>query len=158
MNAREHVHEMIARFAGRAPELEHSDDFVGANYEELRASGMLAAGVPSELGGQGMEIPELSSMLNSVARACSSTALAFSMHTHIVALAAWRWRHQKAPVQPMLEKVAKERVVLISTGGGDWLDSSGEAVPAEGGYRVTARKSFCSGVPAGNILVTSAVV
>lgn len=158
MNAREQVHEMIARFAGRAPELEHSDDFVGANYEELRASGMLAAGVPSELGGQGMEIPELSGMLNSVARACSSTALAFSMHTHIVALAAWRWRHQKAPLQPMLEKVAKERVVLISTGGGDWLDSSGEAVPAEGGYRVTARKSFCSGVPAGNILVTSAVV
>jgi alkylation response protein AidB-like acyl-CoA dehydrogenase len=158
MNAREQVHEMIARFAGRAPELEHSDDFVGANYEELRASGMLAAGVPIELGGQGIEIPELSGMLNSVARACSSTALAFSMHTHIVALAAWRWRHQKAPVQPMLEKVAKERVVLISTGGGDWLDSSGEAVAVDGGFRVTARKPFCSAVQAGNILVTSAVV
>lgn len=158
MNAREQVHEMIGRFAERARELEHSDDFVAANYEELRASGMLAAGVPSELGGQGMEIAELSTMLNSVARACSSTALAFSMHTHIVALAAWRWRHQKAPLQPMLEKVAKERVVLISTGGGDWLDSSGEAVPVEGGYRIHARKAFCSGVPAGNILVTSAVV
>jgi len=54
--------------------------------------------------------------------------------------------------------VAKERVVLVTTGGGDWLDSSGEAVPVEGGFRVNARKSFCSAVPAGNILVTSAVV
>ena len=158
MNAREAVGEMIARFGARAPELEHRDDFVAANYDDLRASGMLAAGVPAELGGQGMEIPELSEMLKSMARACPSTALAFSMHTHIVAVAAWRWRNQKAPVQPMLEKVAKERVVLISTGGGDWLESSGEAVPVEGGFRVSARKSFCSGIPAGNILVTSAVV
>jgi alkylation response protein AidB-like acyl-CoA dehydrogenase len=97
-------------------------------------------------------------MLKTMARDCSSTALAFSMHTHIVALAAWRWRHQKAPMQPLLERVARDRVLLISTGGGDWLDSSGDAVPAEGGYRVTARKAFCSGVPAGDLLVTSAVV
>src|SRR5688572_18178721 len=158
MNAREAVHEMIGRFGARASELEHSDDFVAANYDELRASGMLAAAVPAELGGQGMEIPELAGMLTTMARACSSTALAFSMHTHIVAVAAWRWRHQKAPVQPMLEKVAKDRIVLISTGGGDWLDSSGDAVPVPGGFRVSARKSFCSGVPAGNLLVTSAVV
>lgn len=158
MNARESVAEMIARFGARAPELEHSDDFVAANYDELRASGMLAAAVPAELGGKGMEIPELAEMLKSMAHACPSTALAYSMHTHIVAVAAWRWKNQKAPVQPMLEKVAKERVVLISTGGGDWLDSSGEAVPVEGGFRVTARKSFASGVPAGNILVTSAVI
>ena len=158
MNARESVHEMIARFGARAPQLEHSDEFVAANYDELRSSGMLAAGVPVELGGQGMEIPELAEMLRNMAHACPSTALAFSMHTHSVAVAAWRWKNQKAPVQPMLEKVAKERVILVTTGGGDWLDSSGEAVAVEGGFRVNARKSFCSAIPAGNILVTSAVV
>jgi indole-3-acetate monooxygenase len=158
MNAREAVHEMIARFGARAPELEHSDEFVAANYDELRSSGMLAAAVPAELGGKGMEVPELAEMLRTMAHACPSTALAFSMHTHVVAVAAWRWKNQKAPVQPMLEKVVKERVVLVTTGGGDWLDSSGEAVAVEGGFRVTARKSFCSAVTAGNILATSAVV
>jgi len=158
MNAREQVHEMIARFGARAAELEHSDEFVAPNYDELRASGMLAAAVPEELGGKGMQVPELAEMLRTMAHACPSTALAYSMHTHVVAVAAWRWKNQKAPVQPMLEKVVKERVVLVTTGGGDWLDSSGEAVPVEGGFRINARKSFCSAVPVGNILVTSAVV
>jgi alkylation response protein AidB-like acyl-CoA dehydrogenase len=158
MNAREAVGEMIARFGARVPEVTDTDDFVAENYEELRASGMLAAAVPAELGGKGMEIAELAEMLKTMARACPSTALAFSMHTHIVAVAAWRWKNQKAPVQPMLEKVAKDNVVLISTGGGDWLESSGDAVPAEGGFRISARKAFCSGVPAGNLLVTSAVL
>jgi alkylation response protein AidB-like acyl-CoA dehydrogenase len=158
MNAREPIAELISRFGARAPELEHSDEFVAANYDDLRSSGLLAAAVPAELGGKGMEVPELAEMLRSMAHACPSTALALSMHTHVVAVAAWRWKNQKAPVQPMLEKVAKERVVLVTTGGGDWLDSSGEAVAVDGGFRVTARKSFCSAVPAGNILVTSAVV
>ena len=158
MNAREQVGEMIARFGARVPQIADSDDFVAENYEELRACGMLAAAVPAELGGKGMEIAELAEMLKTMARACPSTALAFSMHTHIVAVAAWRWKNQKAPVQPMLEKVAKDSVVLISTGGGDWLESSGDAVPADGGFRISARKAFCSGVPAGNLLVTSAVL
>jgi alkylation response protein AidB-like acyl-CoA dehydrogenase len=158
MNAREPIAELISRFGARTPELEHTDEFVAANYDDLRSSGLLAAAVPAQLGGKGMEVPELAEMLRTMAHACPSTALAFSMHTHVVAVAAWRWKNQKAPVQPMLEKVAKERVLLVTTGGGDWLDSSGEAVAVEGGYRVTARKSFCSAVPAGNILVTSAVV
>ena len=158
MNAREAVTDISVRLAAREAALAHSDDFVASNYDELRASGLLAAGVPQELGGQGMDLAALSEMLNSMARSSSSTALAFSMHTHIVALAAWRWRHQKAPTGPLLERVARDRLVLISTGGGDWLDSSGEAVPADGGYKISARKAFCSGVPAGDLVVTSAVV
>jgi alkylation response protein AidB-like acyl-CoA dehydrogenase len=158
MNAREAVSEIGARCGAREFELADSDDFVASNYDELRGSPLLAAGVPQELGGEGMELAELSEMLKTMARSGSSTALAFSMHTHIVALAAWRWRNQKAPTGPLLERVARERVVLISTGGGDWLDSSGEAAPADGGYRINARKAFCSGVPAGDLLVTSSVV
>ena len=73
--------------------------------------------MPQELGGLGLELAELCEMLRTLAHACPSTALAFAMHTHQVAINAWRWRHQKAPTAPLLEKVARERVVLISTGG-----------------------------------------
>ena len=162
MNARADWRTILASltpgFAERAPQLDDSDDFVAENYRELKASGLYAAGVPTELGGFGLELEELCEMLREIARACSSTGLAFSMHTHQIAVNAWRFKHQKAPVGPLLEKVARDKVLILSTGGGDWLDSSGEAVPVEGGFRVSARKLFSSGSPAGDILSTSAVV
>jgi alkylation response protein AidB-like acyl-CoA dehydrogenase len=162
MNARADWRSTIATlapaFAERAAQLDESDEFVADNYAQLKASGLFAAGVPQELGGEGLELAELCEMVRTLARSCSSTALAFSMHTHQVALNAWRWRHQQAPVAPLLEKVAREGILIISTGGGDWLDSSGEAVPAKGGFRVKARKAFASGAPAGSVVSTSAVL
>jgi acyl-CoA dehydrogenase len=46
---------------------------------------------------------------------------------------------------------------LISSGGSDWLDSSGVARRVDGGFAIEAVKSFASGVPAGTLLNTSAV-
>ncbi|HET9733871.1 MAG TPA: acyl-CoA dehydrogenase family protein [Burkholderiales bacterium] len=155
---REHVQALSATFAARITQLDERDEFVAENYADLKAGSLIAAGVPEELGGLGLELAELCDMLRTLAHGCSSTALAFSMHTHQVAVNAWRWRHQKAPVAPMLERVARDRIVLVSTGGGDWLESSGEAVPAEGGFRVNGRKAFSSGSPAGDVLSTSAVI
>ena len=162
MNARADWRTTLATltqaFAGRAAQLDESDEFVAENYRELRASGLLAAGVPRELGGEGLELEELCELLRTMAHACPSTALAFSMHTHQVAVAAWRLKHQKAPVTPMLEKVARDKVVILTTGGGDWLDSSGEAAAADGGFRIKARKPFSSAAPVGDLLSTSAVL
>jgi alkylation response protein AidB-like acyl-CoA dehydrogenase len=95
-------------------------------------------------------------MLRELARHCGSTALALSMHTHLLATTVWRWR-QGQPVEPLLRRVAQDQIVLVSTGASDWLDSSGTAEKVEGGYRVTGRKIFGSGSPAGTLLVTSAV-
>ena len=144
--------------AARAAQLDETDEFVADSYRELKESRLLAAAVPTEHGGSGLELEELCEMLNTLARACPSTALAFSMHTHQVALAAWRFRRQQAPVAPLLEKVAREKKVILSTCGGDWLDSSGQASAAEGGFRVKARKPFASASPAGDLLSTSVVL
>jgi alkylation response protein AidB-like acyl-CoA dehydrogenase len=149
---------LYEQFAARAAAADESGEFVAANFKALKASALVAAGVPAELGGAGLELRALARLLQSMAQACPSTALAFAMHSHIVATTAWRWRHQQAPVAPLLERVARERVLLVSTGGGDWVDSSGEARRAEGGYKVTMRKPFSSGCPAGDLLVTSSVL
>jgi alkylation response protein AidB-like acyl-CoA dehydrogenase len=92
-----------------------------------------------------------------LARSCGSTALAFSMHCHLVAVAAWRHKHQGAPTDGLLKRVAAENLVLVSTGGNDWLSSGGEAVKVEGGFRVSARKPFASGSAMGDLLNTSAL-
>ena len=98
-------------------------------------------------------------MLRTLAHHCGSTALAFSMHTHQVAIPAWRWRHQKAaPVEPLLKRIAAERIILLSSGGSDWIGGSGKAEKVDGGYRITARKVFSSGAPAGDLLMTGAVL
>ena len=162
MNARSDWRTTVATlapaFAARAAALDEGDEFIAENYAELKASGLLAAGVPQELGGQGLGLAELAEMLRTLARACPSTALAFAMHTHQVAINTWRLRNQKAPVAPLLEKVAREGLIIVVTGAGDWLDSSGEAVPVKDGFRVNARKPFASGSFAGSVAATSAVV
>lgn len=144
--------------AERAADVDQNDLFVADNYALLKEAGLVEAGVPRELGGGGVGIPELAEMLRVLARACGSTALAFSMHTHQVAIPAWRWRHQKvAAVEPLLKRVAAERLILLSSGGSDWIGGSGKAEKVEGGYRVTGRKAFTSGAEAGSILMTGAI-
>jgi acyl-CoA dehydrogenase len=96
-------------------------------------------------------------MLRTFAHYCSSTALALSMHTHQVAVPVWRWRHEGAPVEPFLHRVATEELILVSSGGSDFLAGSGTARKVDGGYRVTARKIFGSGSPAGSLLMTMAI-
>jgi alkylation response protein AidB-like acyl-CoA dehydrogenase len=146
-------------FAARAEEYDETDGFVAENYELLRSSGLIEAAVPRELGGAGAEIDELARMLRTIARYCSSTALAFSMHTHQVAVPAWRWRHQNLKAaEPLLKRVATERLILLSSGGSDWIAGSGIAELVDGGYKITARKVFTSAAPAGDLLVTGAVL
>ena len=94
-------------FGARAEVADETDSFVTDNYEMLKASGLIEAGVPEELGGGGASIAELGQMLRILAHHCSSTALAFAMHTQQVAIPAWRWHNQKiAAVEPLLKRIA----------------------------------------------------
>lgn len=157
-NAVKVAREIAPVLAERASKYDESDAFVAENYRLLKESGLVEAGVPQELGGGGADVAELAEMLRTLAHACSSTALAFSMHTHQVAIPAWRWRHQKVmAAEPLLKRIAAERLILLSSGGSDWIGGSGKAVRVDGGYRVSARKVFTSGAPAGDMLVTSAL-
>lgn len=146
------------KFAATAAANDEQDCFVADNYKILKSSGLVEAAVPRELGGGGATIPELCEMLRVMAHHCSSTALAFSMHTHQVAIPAWRWTTQKvAAVEPLLKRVAAERIILLSSGGSDWISGSGRAERVEGGYRINARKIFTSGALAGDLLMTGAI-
>lgn len=157
-NVVETARQLAPKLAARAAEIDQNDRFVSENYALLKEAGLVEAGVPRELGGGGAEISDLAEMLRVLARACGSTALAFSMHTHQVAIPAWRWRHQKvAAVEPLLKRVAAERIILLSSGGSDWIGGSGRAERDGEGYRINARKVFTSGAEAGDILITGAV-
>src|SRR5262249_2206835 len=112
----------------RANTEQDEDKFVAEDFALLKASGLVEAGVPRELGGGGADVDEVAAMLRTLAYHSGSTGLAFSMHTHQVAVPAWRWKHQKAtPVEPLLKRIASERILLLSSGGSDWIAGSGKA-------------------------------
>ena len=151
------MHTVGPSFAERADRCDANDTFVAENFAELKQLGVLAAGVPAELGGGGAFYPELCEMLRVLARYCGSTALTLSMHTHPLATIVWRWRRDPAPVERILRRVVDERLQLVTSGASDWLDGSGMARRVADGWRVTARKRFASGSPTGDLLMTTAL-
>ena len=151
------MHELGPNFAARAAKHDATDTFVAENFAELKARGVFAAGVPSELGGGGASYPQLCDMLRALAHYCGSTALTLSMHTHFLATTSWRWRRDPKPVEGLLRRVVNERLQLVGSGASDWLTPSGTAKPVEGGWRIDGQKIFASGVPSGDLFMTQAV-
>jgi alkylation response protein AidB-like acyl-CoA dehydrogenase len=149
--------ELGPRFAARAAAHDAADSFVADNYRDLREHRVFSAGVPTELGGGGASPAELCEMLRVLGRHCGSTALALAMHTHQVAFSAWRWRHEGGAMEPLLRRVAAQETILVTSGGSDWLSGSGRAEKVNGGYRITGRKVFASGAPAGDLFMTMAI-
>lgn len=131
--------------------------FVSANLDRLEALGFFALGVPAEFGGGAAPYAEVCAMLRALGRWDGATALTLSMHTHQVFVADWRRRNGGAPTEGLLKRVAQEGARLLSSGGSDWLPGSGRADKVEGGYRITARKVFSSGAPAGDVMMTCAI-
>jgi len=153
--------ELGPALAQRAAAHDANDLFVADSYADFKARKLFSAGVPAPLGGGGTAHPELCAMLQEVARCCGSSALALSMHTHLVAMAVWQWKHGtpaiRAAAGSLLGRVGAEELILVSSGGSDWLEGSGRAEKVEGGFRVNARKIFASGSPSGQLLLTTAV-
>src|SRR5262245_12727689 len=149
--------ELGPAFAAKAAEHDDDDSFVTDNYKALRERGLFGAGVPAELGGGGASHAQLCALIRELARHCSSTGLAASMHTHVVAFMAYTWRGGNKGPEPMLRRVAAERLVLVTSGGSDWLAGSGTLTKVDGGFKMNGRKIFCSGAPAANVLMTTGI-
>lgn len=151
------VQVLAKSFAAEAAAHDAEDRFAAGNFARLKQAKLLSIGVPAELGGGGASYRDLAEMLRELAKGCSGTALALAMHTHPLAATVRRFHNDPAAVEPLLRRIAAEELMLLSTGGNDWLDGSGTAVAVEGGYRFSARKRFVSGAEAGNILMTMAI-
>ncbi|GAA3221400.1 acyl-CoA dehydrogenase family protein [Actinocorallia longicatena] len=140
--------------AGHAARHDAEGSFPTEAYDALRDAGLLKAGVPVELGGDGATITELTALQRRLAHHCGSAALASSMHQHVVAFTAWRYRRGLPGAEATLRRVAEEGILLVSTGGGDYTHPRGKADKVEGGYRVTGRKRFASQSGHGTVIAT----
>ncbi|SHK07874.1 acyl-CoA dehydrogenase family protein [Pseudozobellia thermophila] len=133
---------------------DRADTFVANNYQLLKEQGYLTAMIPRALGGAGVSFTDMCAILVKIAQYCPSTALALSMHQHLLAANIWKYKHEGTG-EEFLKEVVDKNLVLVSTGARDWLESNGTMKKIDNGYLVSARKQFASQSAIGDLLVTS---
>lgn len=108
----------------------------------MKEHGLLAAAVPTELGGEGATLAELSVIATELGRSCAATAMVFAMHQG-QAMALWRHGGASCGVTAMIEAVRAGALVASSTTergiGGDARRSTCAIEPDAAG-RIRLRK------------------
>lgn len=148
--------DLGARFAERAAEHDRDNTFVEENYARLRDSGYTALVIPEELGGLGASLRQTLYAQAELARYCGATALAVNMHLYLALTNMYRYKNGAAAAEPLLKRIAAEKLILMTSGGSDGLWPSTTATRENGGYRLNGRKRFCSQSPIANVLSTFA--
>lgn len=153
--AEELLNNLGSLFADRAFDFDTNCTFVQKNYNDLKEARFFSLAIPVELGGGGLTYGELCQVTQQLAHYCGSTALAFAMHSHPVALNVFKAQRGDERAQATLQKIAANELIIAGTGANDWLASSGTAEVVEGGYLINAHKRFVSGGPGAQVLVSS---
>lgn len=157
MNLQSILDELSPVISERAPVYDRDNQFASDNLLSLKEKGLYKALIPTSLGGAGVRYSELCHFIRDLGRLCPATALTLSMHQHVIAVLTYRHMQGEAIATRTLEMVAKMNLILLSTGGGDWVSSNGMAKKVANGYLVNCRKPFCSGASIADVAVMSAV-
>ncbi len=117
------------------------------SWHDLWKAGFLAAAIPKEYGGLGLEMLTCVKVLERLAWGCTSTAMTMHMHSTVQRfIAALCTPEQKARFYP--EVVEHGR--MLASWGSEPERRGGAAVrdttlaPTDGGYLVNGRKHFCT--------------
>jgi alkylation response protein AidB-like acyl-CoA dehydrogenase len=144
--------ELLEGFRSRAGALDRANAYFDQDLAELRSAGYLAAAVPEEYGGWGLDLAHVAGSQRRLARYAPATALAMSMHSYWVGIAAELHRAGDTSLRWVLDAAAGGEVFAAGHAetGNDIpvLMSTCEATRVEGGYRLTGRKQFGSNGPA----------
>ncbi len=151
----EHIldEQLLERIRGRAADYDRENRFFDEDLQELTEAGYLAAMVPTEFGGGGLTLREMTLEQMRLAGAAPATALAVNMHQVWVGVARHLHNRGDSTVDFVLrEAVAGELFAFgISEAGNDLVlfGSGSQARPdGSGGYTFHGMKIFTSLSPA----------
>lgn len=145
--------DLIEAVRARAAHHDTANTFPDDDLRELSAAGYLRALVPSEYGGGGAKLADLTLAQQRLAGAAPATALAVNMHQVWVAVARRLWQQGDTSLEWLLREAAAGEVFAfgISEAGNDLVlfGSTTAATPTgDGGYAFTGTKIFTSLAPA----------
>jgi alkylation response protein AidB-like acyl-CoA dehydrogenase len=159
VNVVDTARELARGFAERAEQHDREASFPKADFDDLRAAGLLGLMVPERLGGKGSDFATYARVAAALAEGNAATALVFNMHCSVTgALAATPDELARAMGAPESFFAYRDRVLADAARGALYLVAMSErgagsrfsrmttAYEPEGdGWRITGDKTFCSG-------------
>lgn len=144
--------ELLEGFRSRVGRHDRENSYFSEDLAELRRIGYLAAAVPAERGGWGLDLAQLAASQRRLARYAPATALSLTMHSYWIGIVneveragdhSLRWIHDEALAGEVFAaghaEPGNDVPVLMSTC---------RATRVPGGYRLSGRKQFGSNGPA----------
>lgn len=158
--------EHAGEFATCADQLDRSGTYPVEHFEAMQRTGVLAACVPQEFGGLGVEsVHDLTVAISRLARGDASTAIGACMHASTPYGLSRAWREavatgaeEAATLAELLRRFGSRAEVLalaVTEPGTTILHPLVEATSAEDGWTIRGRKTFVTNAPiAGFFFVT----
>src|SRR5918993_1859571 len=146
----------LAEFRARAASADETNTYFHEDLAVLREIGYLAATVPEEFGGWGLDLATFARMQRRLANYAPATALGMTMHHYWVGIAVELERFGDSSCRWILERAAAGDVFAAGHAeiGNDApvVMSTTLAERVDGGYRFTGHKMFGSNGPVWNHL------
>lgn len=139
---------LVPTLAARAAEAERLRRVPAESIADLHAAGLLRMMQPARFGGSELGLDALMDVVLELCRGCSSTAWVFSN------LASHSWNVGQMELAAQEDMWGGDPEALVATG---LAFPCGKAVRAEGGYRLSGRWPFGSGVDASDWMFVGAM-
>jgi 3-hydroxy-9,10-secoandrosta-1,3,5(10)-triene-9,17-dione monooxygenase len=146
--ARQLAADMAPRLARRAAQAESLRRVPQETIDELRDSGLLRLMQPARFGGSELGLDALMNVVMEIAKGCASTAWVYSN------LASHNWNIGQCELQAQVDIWGEDPDACTATG---LAFPCGRARRVEGGYRLTGRWPFGSGVDASTWMFVGAL-
>ncbi|MET9882634.1 acyl-CoA dehydrogenase family protein [Streptomyces sp. NPDC006430] len=132
--------------------------FPKAAVAALGDIGLLALTVPRAEGGAGADAEEVGEVVLRLATACASTAMVYVMH--VTSLSSFLALPHGPQRSSYLSRIAAERLLVTEAisepgSGSQWWSVASTAERIDGGYRITADKSFSTSAGHADLYVVS---
>ena len=142
---------VLEQFRLRAARADADNTYPDEDLAVLREMGYLTAAVPIEFGGWGLNLAEFSELQRRLATYAPATALAMTMHTYWIGLAAELERFGDTSCRWLFDEALAGRIIAAghAEAGNDApvVMSTTIATRVDGGYRFSGRKMFGSNGP-----------
>lgn len=150
-----------ADFATRAEEHDREGTFAAENYEAMRESGYAHMTLPSEFGGEDVNLLELCAAQEQLGQGCAGTAVGINMH--LFGLGSLIQDRKLAPperqpqIDMALSMVGSQKSIMSASFSetgvpGAYHLPQTKAVKVPGGWRLRGRKSYASNLPAADMV------